>query len=235
MKVISYTLFLKGTSLYFSKYINGLFKNIQLQKKFFPDWKIHIYHDSSIGINSENSYGKDLYYKLQKEGLQLYCVGNDYIDSPTYIRAGYRFMAINNKNIDIVLFRDIDCLLSEEDSIRVDEWLSSGEILLHYYPNNDINDFSAGGLGIKLNRLDVRPNYFETIKLIIPRYKYNYKNNECRGIDELWLSYYFSKIYKYSIPINMMKSGTWMFKNGDIFAKLANGIKSKTIKKLIKV
>lgn len=138
MKVIAYSLFLNGNISSFGKYIIGVFETVESRNKYFPDWTIAIYYDNSVEKNTE--YGNKLlqFLKTQKnielylvKGLELY---------PVYVRAGYRFSAMENSKNTIVLFRDLDSPLTESDSKITQEWILSGVPILQYYSVDHISN-----------------------------------------------------------------------------------------------
>jgi hypothetical protein len=102
IKVISYSLW--GNN---QKYIIGAQKNIELAKKFFPDWKVKIYISTNTNFNYK-SENLEIIYRTENQS-QEGCF--------------WRFEACDSD--DVVIIRDLDDRLSERHKFVVDEWLNS--------------------------------------------------------------------------------------------------------------
>lgn len=110
-KLITFTLY--GDD---PKYVVGMYKNLELQKTFYPDWEIIIYHDNSLTsevIDRLSQYGATL---RNVDGCGIYA-------------AGWRFMANNEDNVERFIVRDSDSRLSQREADAVQDWEESGKIL----------------------------------------------------------------------------------------------------------
>jgi hypothetical protein len=115
MKIISYSLW--GNN---QKYIIGAQKNIELAKKFFPDWKVKIYVSTNTNFIYESD-NLEIIYRTETQS-QEGCF--------------WRFEACDSD--DIVIIRDLDDRLSERHRFVVDEWLNSDKDIhiIRDHPNH---------------------------------------------------------------------------------------------------
>ena len=115
IKVISYSLW--GNN---QKYIIGAQKNIELAKKFFPDWKVKIYISTNTNFNYK-SENLEIIYRTENQS-QEGCF--------------WRFEACDSD--DVVIIRDLDDRLSERHKFVVDEWLNSDKHIhiIRDHPNH---------------------------------------------------------------------------------------------------
>lgn len=148
MKVISYSLFLPNGRLSANslKYVIGMFKNILLAEELYPDWYIFIHIDYSIPQN--------LIDLLQlKKMVRL--VFHDYKDGLSL--TAHRFIPPENENIEVMLCRDADSLLTKEDKDNVDRWLDTDIDIMTYHKDrkNYQWNFLAGTLGMKGNAVNM--------------------------------------------------------------------------------
>lgn len=109
MKLISFTLYGENP-----KYITGMFKNIALQKQFYPDWNIIIYHDNSLNQDTLDKLSEDCILKnVENCGISA---------------AAWRFLA-HDENCERFIVRDSDSRISERESLAVKEWEESNKTL----------------------------------------------------------------------------------------------------------
>ena len=104
-KVISFSIY--GDS---NKYTIGLLKNVELAKKYYPDWICYIYYDNSVP--------KDIINKLQ---LNMNCKTIDKSNS-NIPGMFWRFLPFGN--IERFIVRDADSRISERDKEAVDAWIN---------------------------------------------------------------------------------------------------------------
>jgi hypothetical protein len=114
-RIISYSLWGQNP-----KYIVGAHKNIELAKKFFPDWRVRIYVSKNTTFTNESD-NLDLIIR-EEEDFQDGCF--------------WRFEECDSHNIVIV--RDLDDRLSERHKFVVDEWLKSDKNfhIIRDHPNH---------------------------------------------------------------------------------------------------
>lgn len=115
MKIISYSLW--GNN---PKYIIGAQKNIELAKKFFPDWKVRIYISTNTNFNYDSD-NLEVIYKTETQSQE-----------GTF----WRFESCDSD--DIVIIRDLDDRLSYRHKFVVDEWLDSDKNIhiIRDHPNH---------------------------------------------------------------------------------------------------
>ena len=131
MKVISFSLW--GDD---KLYCQGAIENVELAKIHYPGWVCRFYVDVMCPA-IEN---------LKKLDCEVHEIESIYThDDPRYIQNQaidrtkddwhmneankgmlWRFLAIDDPNVDVVIFRDCDSRLGERDAQAVNEWLRSG-------------------------------------------------------------------------------------------------------------
>ena len=101
-----------------SLYCIGALKNLELKKKIFKDWIFRYYVDSSVPQN--------ILQKLKDNGAEI-------IDmSDTKIPGMYwRFLAVDDPNVDICICRDTDSRLIKRDEDAVNDWINNSSKTLH--------------------------------------------------------------------------------------------------------
>lgn len=136
-KIISYSLW--GNN---PKYLVGAQKNIELAKKFFPDWTVRIYVDESTDFNYESNNLEIFRRKLVQE----------------YDGEFWRFEPCDSK--DIVIVRDLDDRLSDRHRFVVDEWLNSDKDfhIIKDHPNH-VFPIMAGLWGCRRGIVEGLTNY----------------------------------------------------------------------------
>ena len=109
MKLISFTLYGKDP-----KYVIGMFKNVALQKQFYPDWNIIIYHDNSVDQDTLDKLSEDCILK----NVEGYGVS----------AASWRFLA-HDEDCERFIVRDSDSRISQREATAVAEWEESNKTL----------------------------------------------------------------------------------------------------------
>jgi len=138
VKVISF-------SLWDSKkiYNVGAVKNVDLAKKFYPDFECWFY------IHTE-TVPQDIIDKLsEKDNVKIILKSGDLTKIKPMM---WRFEAIDDPNVEIMMSRDLDTRILLREKLAVDEWLSSDKIfhIMRDHPNH--NWVILGGMfGIKKN------------------------------------------------------------------------------------
>lgn len=123
LKVISFSLY--GNN---EKYTRGAIKNAELALKLYPTWRCWFYIcDETVPKNIIDELKEypnvDIIFKnIKKEPLGM----------------TWRFTAIDNPNVDVMISRDCDSQLSLREKLAVDEWLNSGKALhiMRDHPNH---------------------------------------------------------------------------------------------------
>jgi hypothetical protein len=131
-KIISYTLY--GNN---HRYTSPLIKNALLFDQYYPGWEMHVYYDNSVDTTYLN--------RLKKTGITL-INAQDFCIPPKL----WRYLPISKGNIDCVIFRDADSLLSKRESRLVSEWIESNYLfhIIRDHPMH-ISPILAGMFGVK--------------------------------------------------------------------------------------
>lgn len=108
-------------------YLEGALQNLKLQKLYFKDWKIRIYLDSTVPKNYQ-----DEIVKLGGEIVNM--------DQSKIHGMYWRFLIIEDPNVDVFIVRDTDSRINYHDENAVIQWLKSNKLMHicrdhphHYY------------------------------------------------------------------------------------------------------
>jgi hypothetical protein len=135
-KIISFSLY--GTDL---KYSNGIICNIELAKIIYPDWICRIYYGTSIS--------EKIITELKKnDNVELFLMPENEND---IFQMMWRFLAIDDDDVSIMIVRDADARLSYREKKSVDLFIESDKILHSIRDNISHNDIMGGMWGIKKN------------------------------------------------------------------------------------
>lgn len=154
-KVISYSLFDRN-GFYYDK-----IKNISKQiRKFYPDWFMRIYHDSSINksiicdiecLRDENGEMIDNTDFCDLSNFKVILKGQ-FVNPVKYVFPRmWRFFAIGDSFIDTMMSRDTDSYILQREVESVNVWLKSDK-LLHIMRDHPIHNspILAGMWGFKI-------------------------------------------------------------------------------------
>lgn len=136
MKVISYSLFGDNPI-----YTYGALENCNNRDKFFKDWEIRFYINSTVPEKFVN--------ELQNRGAVCINMKKD----EQFANTMWRFLPASEEGVNYFISRDCDSRLSLRDSISVQEWIESGRYFHiirdhptgHYWPVNAGMWGSRGG------------------------------------------------------------------------------------------
>lgn len=224
MKVISFSLWGNNPI-----YLKGALENIKLAKEYYPDWECRFYINKDVNM----TYSE----KIINAGGRIYKMIND---RGPYEGMFWRFMAIDDPNVNIMISRDCDSRLNIREKVAVDEWLNSDKIFhtMHDHPQHYNVPILGGMWGSKcglidniekmiyeFNRFDKKGIDQEFLKCIIwPIVKDNCFRHVgyCNGTEQ----YGESHLFPYHPPIKY--GGTFV---GEIFDE-HNKPDQKTLKKL---
>lgn len=119
-------------------YTVGAVRNSELQKEFFPDWEMWVYHDSTVNELFLN--------QLKNNGVRLIEKSDE-----AYSKATWRFLPISDKSVDFFISRDCDSRISLRDKTSVDEWIESGKKyhIIRDHPEGHYWKMNAGMWGAK--------------------------------------------------------------------------------------
>lgn len=135
-KIISFSLY--GSD---QKYTIGMLCNVELSLKIYPDWICRIYYDETI---DQNFIDKLTHYNH----VELINMSNF---EPKIFKMIWRFLAIDDDDVEIMLSRDSDARLSYREKKSVDIFMESESILHSIRDNPSHNDIMGGLWGIKKN------------------------------------------------------------------------------------
>jgi len=127
------------------KYIMGFYKNIALKEKFYPDWDLIVFHDTSVEGRRIEEYRRLGVITRDVTGFGIH---------PT----AWRFLAFDEDNSHRAIFRDADSRLSLREAEAVKEWEESDKPLhiMRDHPHHHHHHWPifAGMWGIAGRRVD---------------------------------------------------------------------------------
>ncbi|WP_411266780.1 Ig-like domain-containing protein [Enterobacter sp. 9-2] len=95
------------------RYCETLIKNIEAATSLFPGWRCRVYLDNSVP--------QHVWQRLQAAGAQLVDMSHERGIYPTL----WRFLVMDDPQVERFLVRDADSLLSEREQVCVEAWLGS--------------------------------------------------------------------------------------------------------------
>jgi hypothetical protein len=135
-KIISFSLY--GGQ---QKYSYGMISNVEIAQVIFPDWICRIYYGKSVPsevIEQLRTYSNVELYLMDE--------GEEHI-----FPMMWRFLAIDDEDVEVMISRDADARLSYREKHCVDIFMES-EFLLHSIRDNPSHNNIMGGMwGIKKN------------------------------------------------------------------------------------
>jgi hypothetical protein len=133
-KIISFSLYGSDT-----KYTIGMICNAELAKIIYPDWICRVYYNNSVPkeiIESLSNYSN----------VELVSM-----DGNNIFPMMWRFLSIDDNDIEIMISRDSDSRLSYREKKCVDIFIESDKLLHSIRDNVSHNDIMGGMWGIKKN------------------------------------------------------------------------------------
>jgi hypothetical protein len=135
-KIISFSLY--GAQ---KKYSYGMISNVEIAQVIFPDWICRVYYGKSVP--------SDVIEQLSTYNNVELCLmdeGEEHI-----FPMMWRFLAIDDDDVEIMISRDADARLSYREKYCVDIFMES-DFLLHSIRDNPSHNNIMGGMwGIKKN------------------------------------------------------------------------------------
>ena len=110
MKVISFSLYGNNPI-----YTQGALENCKQRDKFFKDWEIRFYINSTVPEKIIN----------ELKHRDAVCINMS--DDKQFANSMWRFLPASDKSITHFISRDCDSRLSSRDYISVQEWMESGK------------------------------------------------------------------------------------------------------------
>lgn len=147
----------------------GAIKNAELMETIYPDWKMIVYYDNTVPIETIE--------KLQELGV----IVKDMTDSGVY-GMFWRFFAHDEPDCEFAIFRDADSRFTEREKLAVDEWINSGKSLhvMRDHPAHRI-PYGNNGLGILGGMWGIKSGVVPLTEMIkrFPKSKeFNYGNDQ---------------------------------------------------------
>jgi len=135
-KIISFSLY--GTH---PKYTNGMICNVELAKIIYPEWICRIYYGVSV---------PESVIEILKSYENTEMVLMDESENGIFPMV-WRFLAIDDDDVEIMLSRDADSRLSFREKKCVDIFIESNKLLHSIRDNENHTDVMGGMWGIKKN------------------------------------------------------------------------------------
>lgn len=132
-KIISFSLW--GKIL---RYTYGMIKNVELARTIYPGWIVRIYVDTSVPV--------EIIERLKDhENVELVFMN----EAGDWNSMFWRFIAIDDSDVEIMLSRDADSRLSIREKVCVDEFIKSDK-MFHSIIDHPFHGGIMGGMwGIK--------------------------------------------------------------------------------------
>lgn len=149
----------------------GIIRNSELVKKHYPNWKMIVFHDDSVPINTLT--------KLKDSGVVTRSVSNKVYGM------FWRFFALQENDCERAIFRDADSRITEREKLAVEEWIESGKTL-HVMRDHPYHMIPAGNtqLGILGGMWGIKNGVIPVVDLI---FKFNKSTEHSYGNDQSFL------------------------------------------------
>jgi len=156
----------------------GTIKNAELSKFIYPEWKMVVYYDNTVPLETIDILNKMNVLTIDMTDKNLYGMF-------------WRFFAVELENFEYAIFRDSDSRISLRERLAVDEWISSKKILhvMRDHPAHRI-PFGANGLGILGGMWGIKKSKLKLIELIE---EFAMNKNLKYGSDQTFLQSIYSK------------------------------------------
>ena len=180
-KIISFCIFddKKGKD---RNYVNGIFINYVLAKKYYPGWICRFYIDVSMDIELVNRIHNitDVEYMYLETDMNLMCL---------------RFLVFDDPNVDIWICRDLDSILNIRERDAVYEWIQRDESIHIMHDCGQHKGFRvlAGMFGAKNRFKESIDDFFQNYMV---ENKISRDNMNKYGFDCTILNSYIEKHYK---------------------------------------
>jgi hypothetical protein len=121
----------------------GAICNVELAKKIYPDWICRFYYSNTVPINIIERLS-------QYSNVELVLMEENKDDIFPMM---WRFLAIDDEDVEIMISRDADARLSHREKKCVDIFIESDSMLHSIRDNPSHNNIMGGMWGIKKNNL----------------------------------------------------------------------------------
>jgi hypothetical protein len=177
-------------------------ENIKLAKQHFSDWEVRIYHNNTVPEKYINEY-KEL------DAICILCE-NIGINKLNWEGMFWRWLPLDDPDVDIWLSRDADSRLSQREAKIVDEWINSGKTLHCIRDHRCHFNYIMGGLFGINNKLFHEKYKFKTVKEIIKELSVYYKERPY-NVDQIFLNDNLWKILKDDVMAHISNDGRRVF------------------------
>lgn len=140
-KIISYSLY--GNN---PRYTLPLLENSKIAISLYQGWTIYVYHNNTVN--------QDYLDQLKQNGVVT--INIEKINQGNLPPKMWRFLPIQNLNVDFVIFRDADSMLTHREHELVIEWEQSDK-LVHIIRDHPLHiaPILAGMFGMKKNSFHI--------------------------------------------------------------------------------
>ena len=158
----------------------GAIRNAEQYKTIYPNWKMVLYFDNSVPIETIEI--------LKKLDVILIDMTNEKIYGMFW-----RFLAENIVDAEYVIFRDCDSRLSLREKLAVDEWISSDKSL-HVMRDHPFHKIPCGNntLGILGGMWGIKSKKIPLKDMI---YNFSFDKNLGYGSDQTFLKQVFHLLF----------------------------------------
>ena len=170
-------------------YILGMIENIKIAKNIYKNWDIYIYFNETVPEN------------FIKEYLELgaKCIKCENLSKNKMNFEGmlWRYMPLDEKDVEFWISRDADSRLSQREFNLVDEWMKSNKTLHVIRDHRCHFNYIMGGM-FGINNKLFRERYSGKIKTIRETIKdlYQYYKERPYNVDQIWLNDKFWNVLK---------------------------------------
>lgn len=186
-KIISYSLY--GNN---PRYTLPLLENSRISTSLYHDWTIYVYHDNTVSQDYLNQL-------KQNNVVTINIEKSDHLNLPPKM---WRFLPIKNSNIDCVVFRDSDSLLTQRERDLVTAWEQSDK-LVHIIRDHPLHiaPILAGMFGMKRDSFSILSNLIQSNAPIIKSRPIDY--------DQVFLADHFYPIIRNNALIHVSFFKFW--------------------------
>lgn len=160
-------------------YIIGMKENINLAKEHYPNWEVRIHYNSTVPEKFIEEY--------REMGAKCILCENIGVNKMNWEGMFWRWLPLNDKNVDFWISRDADSRLSQREADIVKEWMNSGKTL-HCIRDHRCHMHCIMGGMFGINNILFNEKYqLKSVKEII---KENYEKFKERpyNIDQIFLN-----------------------------------------------
>ena len=160
-------------------YILGMKENIRLAKKFYENWEVRIYYNSTVPEKYILEYKND--------GANCILCENVGINKMNWEGMFWRWLPLDDESVHCWISRDADSRLSEREAKIVNEWIESGKTLHSIRDHKCHMHYIMGGM-FGINNTEFNKKYkFKKVKDIIVE-TYKHYRERPYNVDQIFLN-----------------------------------------------